>query len=161
MVNEQALRNTHILGCRPAGSAACELRADLDGDGSIDRVVDVEARASQQAGLAVFWGSGAVSVLGAGVPSRQLTLDIERRERSSHVDAAWRATELDHVGLSSASVVALVPGGHGFQPSKGAKDEDIVAAPGAVGAGLRLDGGDAAEILYWAGTEWRVVLLGF
>lgn len=154
--------------CRALAASPCELSADLDADGLVDRVVETRAIRSKLAGFSVLWGRGGVSVIGAGAPSRQLHTDVH----VDGVDLSWSETEDDFAFLEVWAIVPrTAPGGPhgGFDtgrpagpPRPGGRSGTLrLAAPDATGAGIWLDGGDAAEVLYWDGALWRRLIVGF
>ncbi|MBX7083420.1 MAG: hypothetical protein K1X88_29705 [Nannocystaceae bacterium] len=152
------LQGTHRKDCTAfARGSRCELVGDLDADGRVDRVLKIRHRKTRETGIAIAWADGTVSIVGAGVRSRQLTTDVHLEG----VDLAWEEGMVDFGqggeiewtwGLARRS-------GDGLQ--RGARAKVVHAAPGATGDGIWLDGGDAVEILYWDGARWRRLVLGF
>lgn len=120
----------------------CELRADLDGDGQAERVVKVRARRGGEAGLAVLWRSGRVSILGAGLGRRERTIDLDA---AGDDQGGWRDGTRDLRDLTHGSVA----------PARRS------SGPGRSREGLQLDGGDAAEAYYLVDGGWVAVILGF
>jgi hypothetical protein len=140
--------------CKALAASPCALAGDLDGDGVPEQIVQTRAKRSKHAGLAVLWGSGAVSIIGAGAPSRQLRTDVF----VDGVELEWSAVEDD---LSFVTHWALVQRRADGFVALGPVPERSLPAPAATGAGVWLDGGDAAEVLYWDGAAWRRLVVGF
>jgi hypothetical protein len=140
--------------CKALAASPCELTGDLDGDGVPEHVVQTRSERSKHAGIAVLWGSGAVSIIGAGTPSRQLRTEVF----IDSVALEWSAVEDD---LSFVTRWAVVQRSADGFVARGPGAERSLPAPMATGAGIWLDGGDAAEVLYWDGTQWRRLVVGF
>jgi hypothetical protein len=140
--------------CEALAASPCELTGDLDRDGVPEQIVEIRSERTGQAGLAVLWGSGAVSIVGAGTPSRQLRTEVY----ADGVDLEWSAVEDD---LSFVMRWGIAPRkADGFAAPDRASERSF-PAPAATGAGVWLDGGDAAEVLYWDGSAWRRLVVGF
>jgi hypothetical protein len=140
--------------CKALIASPCELTGDLDGDGVAERIVEIRSKRSQHAGLAVLWGTGDVSIIGASTPSRQLRTDVY----VDGVELEWSAVEDDLSFLTRWGIVQRSADGFfALHPNA----ERSLPAPAATGAGLWLDGGDAAEVLYWDGAGWRRLVVGF
>lgn len=155
LLDRAAWQADYRKDCKALAASPCELTGDLDGDGMPEQIVQTRAKRSKRAGLAVLWGSGAVSIIGAGTPSRQLRTDVY----VDGVELEWNAVEDD---LSFVTRWALVQRrADGFVALVGPAGERSLPAPAATGAGVWLDGGDAAEVLYWDGTAWRRLVVGF
>ncbi len=154
-----ALLTTHRKDCKAfARRSPCELRLDLDGDGTEDAAFKIRDRSSGHAGIAVRWSHGGVSIIGAGVRTRQLATDVHM----DGTDLSWREVEADFADNeteSSWGIAVRVGGGFRRGGAGSARGEHV--APGITGDGLWLDGGDAAEILYWDGERWRRLVLGY
>jgi hypothetical protein len=148
----------HRRDCNAFRPKPCELVADFDGDGQKDRAVKIRETSTRRSGIAIRWASGAVSVIGAGVATRQLSTDVHMEG----VDLSWRETEDDFSFLEHWSVVQRSDAGFvGAGPKLRTGEPRASAAPGATGAGILLSGSDAAEVLYWDGLQWRRLVLGF
>jgi hypothetical protein len=153
----------YLQDCKALAASPCELTADLDGDGTPDRVVETRDETFQRAGIAVLWGGGAVSIIGAGASSRQLRTDVH----ADGVDLTWIPVEDDLSFVTRWMIVPRSPDGFVAPasaapppPGRTAADHSL-PAPAATGAGVWLDGGDAAEVLYWDGSGWRRLIVGF
>jgi hypothetical protein len=140
--------------CEAFAASPCELTGDLDGNGVPEQIVAVRSKRSNHAGIAVLWDGGEVSIIGAGTPSRQLRTDVY----VDGVEFEWSAVEDD---LSFLTHWKLVPRRNDGFVARVRKAERSLPAPGATGAGIWLDGGDAAEVLYWDGAAWRRLVVGF
>jgi hypothetical protein len=158
-----AWQRSHGKDCKALAASPCELVADLDGDGVSDRVVQTRAKASKRAGIAVLWGSGGVSIIGAGTPSRLLRTDVY----VGGMELAWIPVEDDLAFVTRWMIVPrsadgfIAPASTAPRPPDGTAADHSLPAPAATGAGVWLDGGDAAEVLYWDGTAWRRLIVGF
>lgn len=154
VVSLTALFATHRRDCKAfAPRSRCEIVLDLDGDAAPERAFKIRARTSGHAGIAVLWADDSVSIIGADAPSRQLRTDVYM----DGVELEWNEVEPD---LALASWRTAAPEEDGYTVlSPGAKT--VLRAPGLVGAGLWLDGGDAVEILYWDRRHWRRLIVGF
>jgi hypothetical protein len=139
--------------CKAFAASPCELTGDLDGNGKPERIVEMRARRSKQAGIAVLWDRGDVSIIGAGTPSRQLGTDVHL----DGVELSWSEVESDLSFLMHWKLVQRRD--DGFVARVMTSDRTL-PAPGATGAGIWLDGGDAAEVLYWDGARWRRLIVG-
>jgi hypothetical protein len=156
---------SHRPDCKAfARASACELVVDLDGDGKPERAVKLRERSSGRAGIGIRWADGTVSIVGAGASSRQLATDVYE----DGVDLSWREVEDDWSFLARWSVARHTPAGFAIprgrapsRPGSGAAPPRSLRAPAALGGGLWLDGGDAAEVLYWDGARWRRLVAGF
>jgi hypothetical protein len=130
----------------------CEAKIDIDGDGKAEKVVRVRERRGSRDGIGVVWADGSVSVLGAGAVVRTLMTDIHM----DGVDESWGAFEESMTGLFACRRIARNGDGFGGGPKR-----DPFPAISPTGDGIMLDGGDAAEIVYWDGKQWRQLILGF
>jgi hypothetical protein len=154
-----AVLEHHRRDCDAFKAPPCELVGDFDGDGKKDRAVKIRERTTRRAGIAIRWASGEVSIIGAGVASRQLSTDVSL----DGIELSWSVVEEDLEFLQRWSIARRA--GTGFveagppRPVGGPRRES--PAPAATGAGILLDGGDAAEVLYWDGTRWRRLILGY
>lgn len=153
--DEAALLATHRRDCKAFGPRTpCELQLDLDGDGAIDRAYKIRSRASKAAGIAIVWADGHVSIVGADARARHLETDVYE----DGVDLGWREAPPDLSGDEMTWAIAdRVGDGLVRRGGKGTPHR----APALSGGGIWLDGGDAAEILYWDGAHWRWLVLGF
>ena len=152
----------HRAACDVALSGPCTVRGDIDGDGAPDEVVLVRSRAGA-GGIAILWGKGGVELLGGG-----------RRGQ------CWTRTEVPDVGeeAGARSCPEEMDADFGWlarwelRPRRLRKDVPILVgriggrsvewvAPGALGDGLQLDGGDAAAVLYRTASGWTLMHLGF
>jgi hypothetical protein len=140
--------------CKALAASPCELTGDLDGNGVPEQIVEVRSKRSKHAGIAVLWDGGGVSIIGAGTPSRQLRTDVY----VDGVELEWSAVEDDLSFLTHWKIVQRRTDGF---VAHVLGDERSLPAPGATGAGIWLDGGDAAEVLYWDGGVWRRLVVGF
>lgn len=149
----------HRRDCKAFPAKACELVADFDGDGRSDRAVKIrETARTRRSGIAIRWATGGVSIIGAGVAMRQLSTDVHMQG----VDLSWSETEDDLAFLELWTVVEKSDAGFvGAGPKPRSGEPRVSTAPGATGAGIQLSGGDAAEVLYWDGAQWRRLILGF
>jgi hypothetical protein len=119
----------------------CSLSLDLDGDTRFEKVSVVNKKA--KIGLGIEWGDGRLSLLGAG---KKLKL-APGTEPISDLNWLMRWEPTTHTaGAFSVNVLGKP---HSFP------------APNALGDGIVLDGGDAAEILYLSKDGWRLLELGF
>jgi hypothetical protein len=140
--------------CKALAASPCELTGDLDGNGMPEQIVEVRSKASRHTGIAVLWDSGGVSIIGADTPSRQLRTDVY----VDGVELEWSAVEDDLSFVTHWKIVQRRADGF---VARVLETERTLPAPGATGAGIWLDGGDAAEVLYWDGTAWRRLVVGF
>ncbi|MFO0636656.1 MAG: hypothetical protein U0168_27810 [Nannocystaceae bacterium] len=148
----------HRRDCSAFAARPCELVADFDADGKADRAVKLRERGGARRGIAIRWGSGGVSILGAGVATRQLHTDVHLEG----VDLSWSAVEPDFDFIARWRVVPRSPSGFfraGPRRAVGGGDES--PAPEATGDGILIDSGDVAEVIYWDGVRWRVLVLGY
>ncbi|MDI3290310.1 hypothetical protein [Polyangium sp. 15x6] len=152
----------HRAKCDGAMSGPCNLRGDLDGDGILDDVVFVQSRAGA-GGIAILWGKGAVELLGGGRRGQSWTT-TEVADVDGSQGATPSATEVD-ADLGWLARWEL-------RPRKLRNDVPVLVgriggrtvespAPGALGDGLLLDGGDAAAVLYRTADGWTLMHLGF
>lgn len=152
----------HHAACDVAQSGPCTLRGDLDGDGVLDDVVLVRSRAGA-GGMAILWGNGAAELLGGGRRGQCWTktevLDVGGQPVATpcpteiDADLGWLARwELRPRKLRNDLPVLV--------GQRGARTLES-PAPGALGDGLLLDGGDAAAILYRTAGGWTLMHLGF
>ena len=129
----------------------CEQELDVEGDGVRERAVRVRDRVGARDGLAIRWADGSTMVFGAGSAVGVLATDVFEDgvdESPERLDASFS---------DYASCVVAMRRGRGF--AGGGPREFPAVAP--TGDGIRLDGGDAAAILYWDGARWRLLVLGF
>ena len=120
---------------------ACSLSLDLDGDKSPETVSLLNV--AGQLGLRVAWGDGRSSELGAGT---KLELGPGAEELS---DFNWLVQWRVAPRVKGAFLVEVL------------RKPQRFPAPKALGDGIVIDGGDAAEILYWSAAGWRLLPLGF
>lgn len=156
-----AVLTTHRKDCKAfARRSACELVADLDGDGKKDRAIKIRDRATKRAGIAIAWADGSVSIIGAGARSRLLSTDVHMEG----VDLGWEEASEDYAddvedGVDTTWGVARRKG-DGLERAVPRRPA-VHRAPGVTGDGIWMDGGDAVQILYWDGARWRWLILGF
>ncbi|MRG93415.1 hypothetical protein [Polyangium spumosum] len=152
----------HHAACDVALSGPCAVRGDLDGDGAIDDVVLVRSRAGA-GGIAILWGTGAAELLGGGRRGQWWTR-TEVPDLGGRPDAPPRPTEID-ADFGWLARWELRPRAlrDGLPVLVGRIGPRIVEspAPGALGDGLLLDGGDAAAVLYRTRGGWTLMHLGF
>lgn len=141
--------------CEVRRKLACTRRGDLDADGLIDTVALVRPREGKALGLAVLWGRGGHAVLGAGVRGQSWRERVDESVRTAKIpaDLGWLADwdVLPAHGPAGART--------GFRGRKG--PVRVFKAPGVLGDGIYVSGGDAAAIVYWDGAGWRFEHLGF
>jgi hypothetical protein len=152
----------HRAACDVALSGPCTVRGDIDGDGALDDVVLVRSRAGA-GGIAILWGKGGVDLLGGG-----------RRGQ------CWTRTEVPDLGDGPGATPCPeeIDADLGWlarwelRPRRLRNDVPILVgrlgartletqAPGAMGDGLQLDGGDAVAVLYRTESGWTLMHLGF
>lgn len=152
-----ALASTHRRDCKAfAPRSPCELKLDLDGDGRLERTFKIRSTTDPDAtGIAIAWADASVSIIAAGAASRQLWTD----PYEGNVDLSWHEVEPD---LGAEGWRVAKPVGDGYTVSRrGPNPSTQLFAPGRAGAGIWLDGTDAAEILYWDRERWRRLVVGF
>lgn len=143
------------LACAARPRLRCQESGDLDADGKADHVRLVRPRGGAALGLLVQWGRGGHDVLGAGVRGQTWRERVDGSIRSAAIDpdlgwlAAWDL--LPAHGATRART--------GFRAIQGGIR--IYAAPGVVGDGIYISGGDAAGVAYWTPDTWRFEHLGF
>ncbi|MDI1442651.1 hypothetical protein [Polyangium sp. 6x1] len=152
----------HQVACDIASSSPCALQGDLDGDGVFDNMVLVRSRAGA-GGIAILWGTGATALLGGGRRGQCWT-KTEVADLEGHPVVKPCATEidanLDWIARWEMRPRTLREGAAVLVGRKGAKTLES-PAPGALGDGLLLDGGDAAAILYRTKNGWTLMHLGY
>lgn len=159
VASKAALLETHRKDCKAfSRKTPCELVLDLDGDRKQDRAFKIRDRRTRHAGIAIAWADGSVSIIGAGARTRQLSTDVHMEG----VDLEWREGTLEFADDGEVDLSwGIAPrSGEGLRKSV-LRKAVVHAAPGVTGDGIWLDGGDAAEILYWDGARWRWLILGF
>ena len=163
---------------RPAARAAklpegvsivrCSDRGDLDGDGFDDEIVLVTGsseESDQARGLAILWGSGAeATVIGAGQRLRVVEFGDTTRT-TARADGVEKDFDADLTWLMGWDILDVYPDPRGGRLLR-ARDRGIARTfdflPGVHGDGLRLDGGDAAWVLWrTAGGDWYWAPLGY
>lgn len=143
--------------CRAfAPNASCELAGDLDGDGKTDRVFKIRTRKGGKAGIAIAWADGRYSVIGAGASTLRVRTEVYADGTKEAEVALTEPMELG--GITNWKI--LPPAKEGFV-SRPDNPKSVYKAPAVVGHGIFIDGGDAAEMLYWDGGRWRWLILGF
>lgn len=143
------------LACAARTRLRCQERGDLDADGEPDHVRLVRPRGGAALGLLVQWGRGGHDVLGAGVRGQTWRERVDDSTRTATIDPDLR-------WLADWDLVpARGPAGArtGFQAKRGLVR--TYAAPGVIGDGIYLSGGDAAGVAYWTPETWRFEHLGF
>ena len=143
--------------CRAfAPDASCELVGDLDGDGRTDRVFKIRTRKGGKVGIAVAWADGRYSVLGAGARTLRVRTEVYADGTKEAEVALTEPLEL--AGITTWKILPPVKDGFARRPDN---LKSVYRAPAVVGHGIFIDGGDAAELLYWDGGRWRWLILGF
>jgi hypothetical protein len=134
----------------------CELAGDLDGDGKPERVFKIRARKGGGVGIAVAWADGRFSVLGAGARTPRVRTEVYMDGTQEKEVVLTEPLELEGIVTWT-----LLPPGRGGFVGEMPKHGSSYLAPSVVGQGIFFSGGDAAQLLYWDGSRWRWLILGF
>lgn len=150
----------HAPACDVALSGPCSVRGDFDGDGLGDDAVLVRD-ARRRGGLVFLWGKGGAELLGGGrrgrcwavteVPDADGTAAPAGCPEEIDVDFDWLARwDLRPREVRDDGPVLVHRAGR--RASR---------APGALGDGLLVDGGDSAAVLYRSEGGWTLMYLGY
>ncbi|MDC0740640.1 hypothetical protein [Polyangium mundeleinium] len=152
----------HHVACDVARSSPCSVQGDLDGDGRLDDAVLVRSRAGAL-GIALLMATSPTDLLGGGRRGISWT-KTEVADVGAAPEAAGPKEEID-ADLGWIRRWELRPrklrNGAPFFVGQIGKRIVESPAPGAVGDGLLLDGGDAAAILYRVPGGWTLMHLGY
>jgi hypothetical protein len=151
----------HRHACDVILSGPCTLRGDFDGDKLPDHAILVRDP-HNAGGIAVLWGKGSADLLGAGRHQCWTTTEVANLDGSPtaepclepiDTDLGWIAhwALLTHERTADTVLLRRTPGArnHGHP------------APGALGDGLLIDGGDAAAALHRTTSGWTLMHLGY
>ncbi|MDC0672522.1 RCC1 domain-containing protein [Nannocystis radixulma] len=138
-------------------SGRCDARAELDGDGLVDRVVTVRRKVGRrsQLGLAILWGNGEAELLGAGRALRGLSVYDHSREDDEPPTDVTR----DLAWIEAWDVFA--PTSEGFTVDRELNlievQGKVPPLPQALGDVLVMTDGDAIVALYRVIGGWGAV----
>lgn len=127
----------------------CELELDLDGDHADERIFITSAGRDRVVGIGIEWSDGHWTLLGGGNP-------VEMQPAIDKNDDPIVMSDFDWIVHWKPAPLR-----------EGEFEVDVLGkpirfeAPGALGDGVEVSGTDAAAIIYFDGSEWRWLHLGF
>lgn len=141
------------VACDAFAGEPCTLRGDFDGDGRIDEALKIRETTTKDAGIAVEWADGPVSVIVADCGIAVIDVDfdfVDGFDRPPLYELSWRYALPDLAFLEGWRVMPDLTG-----PHLGSDDPGRLPVPAALGDGIAFHG----SVLFFDGDGWRLLAL--